>query len=100
MAFKIRSNQKCRAFDLVLDEHRLARHTALMMEFNERDITSPRGGVSSPAFEENEKMTYNVAFFLAEEVADEYVERMKRRVTNAEREMNLNQLIAFLKSGR
>lgn len=98
MVFKIRSNQKCREFDIYLDEHRLARHTALMMEFNGRGVASPRGGFSGPAFTEGDRTTYQVVFFLAEEVADEYVERMKRRVTNLEKEMNLNQLRTFLKS--
>jgi hypothetical protein len=98
MALKIKTNQKCRAFDVQLDEHRLARHTALMMEFNGRDVVSPRGGGSGPAFEEDGKMTYDLSFFLAEEVADEYVERMKRPVTSAEKKMDLKELRAFLKS--
>lgn len=98
MAFKIRSNQKCRAFDVNLDRHRSKRHTALMMEFAERDVLSPRGASSRPLHEENGEMTYNMVFFLAEEVADEYIERMSRRVTKAEKDMDLNQLIAFLKS--
>lgn len=84
MAFEIRQNQTCRAFDLVLDDVRAYRHMMLMIEFGHRGIARPRPNETGPNFVNGKrKGTYHV-FFLSEEVADEYVARMTPEPTDKE----------------
>lgn len=85
MSLKIKRNLKCRAFDIVVDDPRVHRHLDLMIEFEERGFMSPRGGSTGPHFKEGKRVGARLVFYLNEEVADEYLERMRRRVTKAEK---------------
>jgi hypothetical protein len=86
MAFKVNQNKACRAFDVELDDIRAYRHMNLLIEFSRRGVFSPRSGMSGPNFVGGKREGTHHVFFLAEEVADEYVRRMKPRTTKAEAE--------------
>lgn len=85
MTFRLKLNQPCRAFDITVDRWRARRHFNLLNEFSERGYDSPRGGSSRPLPPEKGDQMSRIVFFLNESVADEYIERMKKRITKEEK---------------
>lgn len=86
MTFKIRQNIKCRRIQLVVDTVRLNRHTAMIGEFYDRGYETPGGLSGGPEFKDGKRIGTKFAFCLSEEVADEYIARMRRPPTKAEKE--------------
>lgn len=74
---RFKLNQVCRAVEIEGTREEMQRHWALMMEFMERGIYSPRGGASGPV--EGRPGRFFVVSYVDESVADEYVRRMKAR---------------------
>lgn len=103
MKLEINTNLKCRAFDIVMDDEMHERHYALIFEFLERHIHSPRGGSSGPAFDQGKRIGSRVVFYLAEEVADEYLERMSQPIPDDEKGLkhaNLKEVWKFKRQER
>ncbi len=84
MAFTINMSHACRAFDVVLDDVRSHRHMMLMVEFSGRGLRGPSGGSTGPNFVDGKREGIHHTFLLAEEVADEYIARMKPEPTESE----------------
>ncbi|MCS4089001.1 hypothetical protein [Rhizobium sp. BK176] len=86
MTFKIKQNVKCRALQLVVDPVRLNRHMEIIRDFYDRGYDTPSGLSGGPEFKDGERIGTKLIFSLSEEVADEYIARMRRPPTKAEKE--------------
>jgi len=92
MTLEFNLNLKCRALDIVMDDELAERHYALQFEFLDRGIHNPRGGSVGPAFKDRKRIGSRMVFYLAEEFADEYVERISAPVPADEKGLNHGEL--------